>query len=149
MAILRCCRLKSMSKSDQAMDVLGRTHHLSSYCDAVIALPRRITWFFMKYFLRVEKMAPLVTNKSRATWGSEITTKSWFPIHTEKSDPYFFAHAWSERSGSPRRKAYRRRGPGGIGCPSLSTTFLRKIYGNMASSIAPKMKGRTTLEETS
>jgi len=52
-----------------------------------MARPRSIVWFFMKYSLRLEKIEPLETSRSLATRASEITTKSWLPIQTEKSGP--------------------------------------------------------------
>lgn len=68
------------------------TDQVSLYAEAVIARPLRMHWFFMKYLLRLEKIAPLLTKSSLATTGSEMTTKSWLAIQIENRDPNCFAH---------------------------------------------------------
>ena|SRR6266404_474956 len=55
---------------------LMTTDQVSLYGVAVMARPRSIVWFFMKYCLRLEKMAPLETSRSLAIRASEITTNS-------------------------------------------------------------------------
>jgi hypothetical protein len=89
-------------------------------------------WFFMKYIQRPENVAPFITRRSRATWGSLTTTKSWLPIQIEYSGPYILVQAWRARSGYLRRKGKQKGGPGGMPCPSLSTMLFREIKGAMA-----------------
>jgi len=99
MAILRCCRLPRNVIYLARRTSLSRTYHVSLYGLAVMARPRNIVWLFMKNGLRLEKIAPLDTNKSLAIRASEITTKSWLPIQTEKNGPNIFDQASRARSG--------------------------------------------------
>ena len=99
-AILRCCRLTKKRHLSGTSDITWPiTYHVSLYAVAVMARPRSIVWFFMKYCLRLEKIAPLETNMSLATRASEITTNSWLPIQREKIGPYVLDQARRARSG--------------------------------------------------
>ena len=53
----------------------------------------------MNMSLREENVAPLVMTRSLMMCGSEMATKSWFPITKENNGPYFLAHLSRMSSG--------------------------------------------------
>jgi hypothetical protein len=57
-------------------NVVNQYYHLSPYAIAVTPRHAKIVCDLMKFSLREENTAPLVTMRSLAIWGSEITTKS-------------------------------------------------------------------------
>ena len=69
------------------VELLVMTNQVSLYGVDVMPRPRSIVWLFMKYCLRLEKIAPFETSRSLAIRASEITTTSWLPIQTENSGP--------------------------------------------------------------
>ena len=79
--------------------VVDVTYQVSLYWVAVTPRRAKTSCAFIYMSFLDEKMAPLVITRSLTMFGSEIATKSWFPMVNENRLPYCFAHLSRVSSG--------------------------------------------------